>query len=135
MASAEYCRQWRLNNPDKVKAYALKPAAKIARDKARKRWRNKNLTTVHNGSLLRKYGITLDGYAQLYSDQHGVCAICKRNAPSYGSSKKRKALHVDHCHASGKVRGLLCGNCNLALGHLKDDVLRAKALVEYLERG
>ena len=46
---------------------------------------------------------------------------------------KRIALVVDHCHDTNRVRGLLCTNCNVAIGHMKDDVERLRAAISYLE--
>ncbi len=59
-------------------------------------------------NLKDRYGISLDQYNQLLEAQAGRCAIC-RNQP------KTRALHVDHDHKSGKIRGLLCMNCNRRL--------------------
>lgn len=75
---------------------------------------------------LRRYGVTLVWYLAQYSSQQGRCAICKQ--PEVGQS-----LAVDHEHASGRVRSLLCAHCNRMLGYAKErpDVLRRAA--EYLE--
>ncbi len=73
-------------------------------------------------SVLRKYGLTQKDYDVLMERQDGVCAICS-NPPPEG-----KRLHIDHCHQTGKVRGLLCIGCNWAIGHLGDNargVIRA----------
>jgi hypothetical protein len=59
------------------------------------------------------YGITLNEFEEMAKRQNGVCAICLK--PS------RKILQVDHCHKTGKVRGLLCGKCNMFLEHVNDD--------------
>lgn len=72
-------------------------------------------------------GVSVDDYEKMHRSQGGLCAICGK--PGDG----RKSLAVDHCHTSGKVRGLLCLNCNTALGHFKDNpVLLLKAAL-YLE--
>jgi hypothetical protein len=60
--------------------------------------------------------------------QNGCCAICGGD----GSSHKNR-LHVDHDHKTGTYRGVLCHNCNLGLGHFKDDVILLKAAIEYIE--
>jgi Recombination endonuclease VII len=67
------------------------------------------------------YGISLEEYDAMLDSQGGVCAICKKK-PDEG-----KALFVDHCHVTGRVRGLLCGKCNsvLAFGNDNPDILRA----------
>jgi hypothetical protein len=74
---------------------------------------------------LERYGLTPATYEALRTTQGGVCAICQQ-AP-------KRLLHVDHCHTSGKVRGLLCGPCNRALGLLNDNAKTLRAAASYLE--
>jgi hypothetical protein len=62
--------------------------------------------------------------------QGGGCAIC--GAPE--SEQRHGVLRVDHCHATGRVRGLLCEGHNLAIGHFSDDPLTLRLAAEYLER-
>jgi len=81
------------------------------------------ITTAY---LLRTYGITLIDYKNMIEEQEGLCKICRTEGWTMAKHHKIK-LVVDHCHASGKVRGLLCHNCNRALGLLKDNE-------DYLER-
>lgn len=76
--------------------------------------------------LCKKYGITPADYARMLAEQHGGCAIC-RHCPD-------RTLHVDHCHATGKVRGLLCGRCNVALGMVGESSVRLRQAIDYLER-
>jgi hypothetical protein len=73
--------------------------------------------------LQREYGLTGVEVAALIESQGGLCAICETKA----------AAHVDHCHATGKVRGVLCFTCNVALGQLNDDVALFRKAIEYLE--
>lgn len=69
--------------------------------------------------LKREYGITLDDYYLLFKDQNGLCKIC--NLQGWRMAEYHKLeLVVDHCHTSGKVRGLLCHNCNRGIGLLKE---------------
>lgn len=75
--------------------------------------------------MLGRYGLTEADYDRMLGEQGGACAACK------GRSGQR--LQVDHCHETGRIRGLLCGNCNSALGHAKDDIKRLTALISYLE--
>jgi hypothetical protein len=74
-----------------------------------------------------KYGITVDDYDALFASQAGRCAICSTDSPG-----GRGRFHVDHDHATGEVRGLLCTNCNAGLGQFKDDPDRLGAAIRYL---
>ena len=71
-----------------------------------------------------KYGLEDDDFARMWLDQDGECFICGAEAD----------LVVDHCHRSGKVRGLLCGRCNVALGFMRDNPQSLRAAADYLER-
>jgi hypothetical protein len=70
-------------------------------------------------------------FGELKDKQQGLCAICFKGVSGMSSSKVR--LSVDHDHKTGKIRGLLCGACNVGLGHFKDDVSVLKKAIEYLE--
>jgi len=80
--------------------------------------------------LQKRYGITLGEYGVMSDAQDGRCAICL-DEPGL-DRKGRNALHVDHCHATGNVRGLLCSACNTALGTFQDDEDRLIAAAAYL---
>ncbi len=80
----------------------------------------------------RKYGITLEQFDELFQAQDGVCAICGKPEWVVQSGKLRE-LSVDHDHRTGKIRGLLCCNCNRALGLLNDDVDLFKRAINYLQ--
>lgn len=77
---------------------------------------------------IQKYGITLKEYDEMFHAQGGRCAGCGIMPTS------DKPLAIDHCHKSSKVRGLLCSNCNLALGNAKDNTNTLKNLIVYLEK-
>lgn len=81
-------------------------------------------------NLRRVYGITLADYERMLAEQGGHCAICTATV----ADARATALHVDHDHTTGRVRGLLCTNCNKGLGHLGDDPVRLHRAVEYLAR-
>lgn len=81
-----------------------------------------------NRDLKKTYGIDIDQYNAMLQFQNGSCAICKKHSSTF-----KKSLAVDHCHVSGKIRGLLCINCNRAVGNLKDSIDLAKSLISYLE--
>lgn len=73
--------------------------------------------------LRRTYGISSEDFESMLRDQGNACAICGNGGE----------LHVDHCHASGQVRGLLCGSCNRALGLFKDNTGGLRKAIDYLE--
>lgn len=80
--------------------------------------------------LKYRYGLTEADYALLLEKQNGQCAICRRDSPG---GRWGKVFHVDHCHKTRKVRGLLCHKCNSLLGHLGDSLESLIPFVRYLE--
>ena len=78
------------------------------------------------------YGITPAIYQEMLSSQGDCCAICKSPGRVIRRNQ-RFALHVDHCHKTGKVRGLLCHNCNTILGSAGDDVKILEKAIGYLK--
>jgi hypothetical protein len=80
-------------------------------------------------NLRQNYGMSLEEYDALYQKQKGCCAICL--LPEDKAPKKR--LFVDHCHQSGKIRGLLCGKCNTGLGMLGDNIGLIQIAMLYLK--
>ena len=80
----------------------------------------------HGRWILKTYGLTLEQYEALYEAQGGVCWICRR------ATGKVRRLAVDHDHATGYVRGLLCSEDNKILGHFRDDPVAAQRMVDYL---
>lgn len=82
-------------------------------------WRAKGIKST--------YGITMEDYELLMVAQERCCAICRR---PLGDLKP----HIDHCHTTGKVRGILCRGCNVGIAHLQDDPLVALRASEYLSR-
>ena len=83
----------------------------------------KNHGSSRNYHLKRRYGITAADFDRMFAEQGGLCAICEE-AP---------AAHVDHCHETNRVRGLLCFNCNGALGQFRDRTDLMVKAVAYLE--
>lgn len=78
-----------------------------------------------------EFGISLKDYRTMLERQRGVCAICGQPETTKRNGKTRW-LAVDHCHFTGKVRGLLCGNCNPMIGYAKDNVAVLEKAIEYL---
>ncbi len=103
-------RQWRSDNRDTYNA--------------KERQRYADSPTRWKTHLKRKYGITAEAYAAMLDSQGGACGICRAIAADIDET-----LAVDHCHATGAVRGLLCAKCNRMLGCANDrpEVLRAAA--------
>lgn len=77
---------------------------------------------------LSSYGLTPEDYDKLLASQNGVCAICGAKEALNGYK-----LYVDHDHATGKVRGLLCHHCNIALGALRDNPTLLRKAAKYIE--
>jgi len=77
--------------------------------------------------VLRRVGLTIEDYEQMFENQDGVCAICA-NPPG------KKMLAIDHNHETGEVRGLLCGSCNTGIGLLQDSPDILAAALEYLQK-
>lgn len=73
------------------------------------------------------YNITLQIYNEMLEGQGGVCAICL-GPPN----RNKKIFDVDHCHKTGKIRGLLCNRCNSSMGFLKDDPILVERMLNYL---
>lgn len=90
-------------------------------------WRN---------NLQKLYGLTPEDYQKMLAAQGGVCAICGKDEPTeHGRTGTKFRLGVDHCHDSGRVRGLLCQRCNRAIGLLDDDPALLQRAITYLSKG
>ena len=83
---------------------------------------------IRNQSYKSAYSITLEDYTNMYNEQEGKCKICSEERNAGGN----KGLVIDHCHKTGKVRGLLCPSCNSAIGKLKEDPEIFKLAMNYL---
>lgn len=119
-AKIQRALKYRTNNKDKIWQSYLKYK------KIRKPY-NKELQ--RNIAYKNKFGITLNDYNVMFKKQKGVCAICKQP-----ETVKNYFLAVDHCHKTGKVRGLLCLRCNRGIGLLKDDYEILKSATKYLKK-
>lgn len=102
--------KWRKENPEK---------AKIIRAK----WYHKNKVYHKEYHLKNEYNVSLELYNKLVKNQDFKCLICKHES----------VLEVDHCHKTGKIRGLLCHQCNVGLGYFKDNIDNLIAAQKYLE--
>jgi hypothetical protein len=113
--SNAYKAQWLANNPDKAAAIKERGAAWRKRYELRRR--------------AQRNGLDPDVIEKYYSDHDGRCEICG-DKPDEG----QRDLNMDHDHASGAFRGMLCDNCNSGLGRFKDDPERLKSAIQYLYR-
>lgn len=115
--NAERHRKWRAKNPDKDAVY-------------NKRWRERNSERMSaltwEWRLNRDFGLSVIEYKYILAKQNFVCAIC-------GQPDANRRLSVDHCHATGKVRGLLCLRCNRGIGLFQDDPNRLVKASVYLK--
>lgn len=121
-------REWnRKRREDAPVEWAARQREKALRFRERHpNWRE----YAKNRQLKHTYGITLERYREMLSEQSGKCAICSKEH----REGHRKGLVVDHNHTTGKVRGLLCYGCNAAIGHLREDERLFKTALAYLNR-
>ena len=105
-----------------------KPCRRIIRRESGEKHKEREATRARNYKLRKKYGIDSQKYEEMLTQQGGVCLGCKNKCIT------GNRLAVDHCHDTGKVRGLLCGLCNRALGSSKDNPTTLRRLADYLER-
>ena len=89
-----------------------------------KKWRLSNPEKAIGYRVEKYYGITYKQYLNLLKDQNHKCAICRESDP----------IHVDHCHETNSVRGILCGNCNRGLGCYKDSIELMENAILYIKR-
>jgi hypothetical protein len=118
-----YHKDWCRANPEANKSH-------------KQQWleRNKEYKKLHYKTkgreiyLEKTYGITEKDYQDMLLNQGGLCAICGTSPEN-----RNRSLHVDHCHDSDQIRGLLCPDCNMAIGLLKDDKHILRNAIHYLE--
>lgn len=117
-------KEYREKNKERYKEWQrlwyLKNKARLAEE--RKAYRQENKEKSREYDLKRFYGITIAEYEIMVREQNGLCGICK----------KPSKLVVDHDHDTGKVRGLLCNNCNTAIGLMKDKAVSLIDAATYL---
>lgn len=146
---------WREANRERIRAYdraryAARPEKVKARAAAwhkanpdrvrenRRRWAERNRDAINaagreyyrrsGGHRRKTLGVTPEAFSSMLSEQGGACAVCRTGEPG------KKGWAVDHCHDTGRVRGVLCNACNLSLGLLQDDPARIRAAADYVER-
>ena len=128
-------KTWRRNNLEKSRGDARLRQQHVPSETKRIRvaaWKSRNPDKARKRAfgyrLKRLYGITPDDKARMIRAQRGRCWICRRLFTS------SKTTHVDHCHRTGRVRGVLCSNCNTALGKFGDDPEMLARAILYLKK-
>jgi Recombination endonuclease VII len=138
-----YNKEYKLKNKERLKQYQAE-YRKANRDKVNQRmmiWKKKNKDinkdkkkrNKKNSKLKYKYGITINDFDAMFVKQNKCCAICLKDLSD--SALMERYTHVDHCHRTGVVRGILCTGCNFTLGHCKDSVVILENCIKYLENG
>jgi DNA-binding transcriptional MerR regulator len=140
----ENAREWRAKNKEKLSAYFKRryrenievlrerKKAERARYKDRiaetnRRYREANRAELTIKQRARHYGISVEELRSFLAKHDDRCTVCR---DPFDQNPKHK--HIDHCHATGRLRGVLCRDCNHALGNVKDSVERLEALIAYL---
>lgn len=115
--TGDYNKNYYRNHQEKINKY-------------NREWQKKNRSKLHASCrrhrLKKNFGLTIDQYSQLLEKQNRKCAVCK----VFNNSQRH--FPVDHDHVTGKVRGLLCPNCNMAIGMFKENKEIIKAALDYL---
>lgn len=123
-------KKYRDKKPPRLRAYL--ETNKEKRAATSKAWREANPERMkylyRRANYAKKYGISPEEFDSMLAAQDGKCAICGTDKP-----KGRGRFHVDHHHGTGKVRALLCGDCNIGLGMFKESPNLLMAATSYLE--
>jgi hypothetical protein len=106
------------------RAYARDPDARAKSRSAWRAWRKANSEKEAAANRRKTYGLSAEAFDALVTAQRGRCAICRVS----------DATSVDHCHASGRIRAVLCRACNAGLGLFRDDARRMRAAAAYQRR-
>lgn len=126
----EWAHNWYIAHKDKCsewnKSYIENNKEKVSQYKTD--WARKNNKRIN----CKKYGITAEDYIKLFELQNGVCAICGKSETRM-VGKTVALLSIDHNHKTGKVRGLLCAECNWIIGKAEDNIEILMSAIQYLE--
>lgn len=112
------------------KRYRQSPQGKAYMRKYQREWarENYNPQKQRNANLKTNRGIDLERFNEMFDEQDGRCAICKKEF----IERAGRAIHVDHNHDTGQIRSLLCGNCNLMIGYAKENTDTLENAIAYL---
>lgn len=120
------CSDWNLRHPY-CKGCRSKAnyKSKIRNKDTYEQYRVKAAESSRRSYLKKTWGISLEEFNELRDSQDGLCAICKISTDTF---------HIDHNHQTGKIRSLLCSNCNRGIGYLKESSIILYAAIEYLNQ-
>lgn len=90
------------------------------------------MDTRYFNRIAAVYGLGVDEFLDLFARQNHACAVCKTPLVLFSSVKREKPV-VDHCHLTGKVRGILCYGCNVAIGWIEKDAARTARCAKYIQ--
>lgn len=125
MKQCSSCKEFKSSNA----FYTNTSRCKLCDKKASIKYRENNSKgfkkSSHKRRLKHSYGLDYENYLNLLEKQNGVCAICEKDNKNWN-------MAVDHCHETGKIRGLLCNTCNRAIGLFKDDPALLNKAIKYL---
>lgn len=131
--AAKYCSGCREHVPLKGFSFMVRRGKTVPRNRCRSCASANNKTRemyYRLWSVKRRYGLSADDYAALYERASSSCEVCGRREDEVPGF-----LCIDHCHVSNRVRGLLCRNCNSAIGKLGESASMLQKAIEYLARG
>lgn len=130
---SERNRRWRKNpqNKEYYRKRYLIPEVRAAKLASIARYRSKPGIKEERRikQVCRTYGITVEQWNELFASQGSKCAICGSSTANHG----KHYWHTDHCHLTGKLRGILCHHCNCGLGSFRDNIENMKRAISYLE--
>ena len=122
-----------IREANRIKNKAWREKDREAYNRNMREWKANNRDKVSRYKWKARYGITPELYNEMLAAQNGKCAICGEiETAQHNVSKKTLKLAVDHCHKTGKVRGLLCQECNRGIAKFKDDPIKTQKATEYL---
>ena len=119
----QYQKEWKNNNPERTESY-WKTHYENNKDTQEYKLQRRR------AQIRRLYKLELEDVFEMMEQQAESCAICGTEITFGG----RLGAHIDHDHITGKVRGILCRNCNLALGHVGESIEKLEIMINYLRR-
>lgn len=117
-------RAWREANPERVIAHNSNKDREDNKKRCKESYR-RNPNAYKDSNMRRMYGISLEEFRQLLETQQGICAAC---------DEELEKPVLDHNHITGKIRGIICSACNLALGMTKDSSKKLRKLADYVDK-